>query len=108
MNQIRSTVGSTGTEALKRWRLSLKDPFNPHVCGVKIPDPYAYPTTTFKTEGTVTLSTGLDGVASVLLIPHPYLSMINMCDDASISGSMKQYKTGTSPAWAAVPREVLS
>jgi hypothetical protein len=34
--------------------------------------------------------------------------MINMCDDADVSGSMKQYKSGTSPAWAAVPREVLS
>lgn len=56
----------------------------------------------------MTLSTNLDGVASVLLVPHPYLSMINMCEDADVSGSMKQYKSGTSPAWAAVPREVLS
>jgi hypothetical protein len=75
------------TEALQKWRLSLTNPFDPHVCGVKIPDPYAYPTTTYKSEGTVTLATDSLGTASVMLLAHPYLSMVNMCENAPISST---------------------
>jgi len=99
---------SSGDEALKRWSLALRNPFDPKAQGVKIPDPYQYPTSSFKTEGTITLTSNSSGVCSVLLLPHPFLSMVNMTDGV-ITTSMSRYTPtfGPRPNYAAVPRTVL-
>lgn len=95
------------SDSLNKWVLALKSPFNPKAQGVRIPDPYAYPTSTFHTEGTFTISTDTTGMASVLVIPHPFLSLINMNTGSTITTSMLRYNLSNS-CYSAVPRAVLS
>jgi len=86
--------------------MALSDPFNPKVTGVKIPDPYSYPTSAFKTEGYFTVSSDTTGMASVLLIAHPYLSMVNMNTGSTITTSMSRYSPSNT-CYSAAPRAVL-
>lgn len=102
---IRSGPSGVSDE-LDRWRMALLNPFNPKVAGVRIPDPYSYPTSSFRTEGTMSISSDSGGMASVMLIPHPYLSMINMNTNSTITTSMKRYTSSTA-TYAAAPRAVL-
>ena len=93
-------------EGLRRWKLALQNPFDPKVCGVRIPDPYSYPTSSFKTEGTLSVTSDALGSASLLMLAQPYLSFINMNISSSITTSIHRY-AASDCCYSVVPRQVL-
>ncbi len=79
---------------LSKYKLALTYPFDPRAVGVQIPDPYPYPTTTFKIEGTITMLADSSGTLSGMFIPHPYLSFVNMCASATVVTSLNRWVGG--------------
>jgi hypothetical protein len=72
---------------------ALQAPFSKDAVGAQVPDMYSYPTATYHAAGNIVLSSDSNGIASVILYPHPYLFLLDM-GGAAVSSSnigMTQY-----------------
>jgi hypothetical protein len=67
---------------------SLCDPFSPQSLGCRVPDSYAFPTSTYHLHGNETLTTGSEGKFGVLMLPTPNFSMIDTKIDAGVGSSI--------------------
>jgi len=86
------------SDQLLSYKAALSDPFNKMACGARVPDMYSYPTTTYHTEGTVTLQSNALGVASVLITPMPFNSMVDMTTSSVYTTGMTRYAAGSNYA----------
>ncbi len=84
-----------GDSNVKSYVRALSDPFGPDAIGIRIPDPYPYSTIGYRSEGLITVTSNSEGIASVLLLPHPFLSLINMCSTSTISTTMTNINSST-------------
>jgi len=82
-----------------QYEAALIDPFHATAVGARVPDLYAYPTATYHAEGTIILKSDNNGVASILVNPHPYVSTIDV-NGSSIQSTGQQIY-GFNPAFAA-------
>jgi hypothetical protein len=107
--QIRTKVNRVGSDesALQSYELALSMPFDKSAIGATVPDMYSYPTATYHAEGTTTLSSNASGVISVLLLPHPFLSMVDMTGTSVNTSGMQQY-LNTTVAYAATTQANLA
>jgi hypothetical protein len=65
--------------------LAAKDPFNPLAEGVRMPDPFCFPTSTYKMQSSSVISpSGTKG--TIVLIPNPFVSVVDL--SAVNSGSV--------------------
>lgn len=95
--EIESSVFNNikGDSNVKSYLKALSDPFSPEAVGIRIPDPYPYPTIGYRSEGLITVTSNSSGIASVLLLPHPFLSLVNMCNTSTISTTMTNINSST-------------
>jgi len=98
LNKLPKAVSSQ-SGALRSYACALMSPFDARALGAKIPDMYSYPVATYHSEGTVTLSSNSAGVASVLITPDPFCTMVDMTTTSVNSSSMTAY-TSTPVAYA--------
>lgn len=92
---------------VRAYEAALMSPFSPMALGAQVPDMYSYPTTTYHTEGTITLVSNASGIASVLLTPQPYFSMVDVSGGSILETGMAPYVASTS-CYAAVSLANLS
>jgi len=61
------------------FRTALLNPFDPEVYGVRVPDPYPFPTQTWTSHGTTVLGspTGFTS-GSACFLPHPCISLLDL------------------------------
>jgi len=64
--------------------IALTNPFDPRALGCRVPDQWAFPTATFHTQGTITVTSNGSGVASVLMTPYPFYSLVD-CTQTSVT-----------------------
>jgi hypothetical protein len=98
---------SNGDASLQSYELALSLPFDKDAIGATVPDMYSYPTATYHAQGTITLSSNATGVSSVLLLPHPFLSLLDMTGASVNTAGMQQY-TNTTVAYAATTQANLA
>jgi hypothetical protein len=76
---------------------ALKDPFDPDSLGCRVPDPFSFPTATYHVHGNLVIGTGGSGSAtsgSVLLLPNPNLSLVDLSGTVVTTG-MNQFASTT-------------
>lgn len=77
-NKNNQTTGAGGDNDVNCYKLALANPFHDDAVGARVPDMYSYPTATYHAEGTFMVKTNASGVGSVTILPHPFLSLIDM------------------------------
>jgi len=92
---------------LTRYAAALCSPFADAAVGAQVPDMYAFPTATYHAEGTIIVQTNASGVASLMLVPHPTFSALDMTTASVSSSGMTQY-TATPTAYAAITSNNLN
>jgi uncharacterized protein (DUF697 family) len=79
--------GAVGSR-LRCYELALGDPFNLSAIGAQVPDMYSAPTCTYHSQGTMTIGSNATGVASILLSPIPYATLVDMTNTSTVSSGM--------------------
>jgi hypothetical protein len=102
-----SALRKTADESLRCYASALLKPFSKQALGAVVPDMYSYPTATYHCEGTITLTSSASGVASVIMTPDPYCSLIDMQSSCVSTSSMFNYGTAYN-AFAACSQPNLS
>lgn len=83
---------------------ACEDPFRPDALGARIPDEYAYPTTTFHHRSSITVTSDSIGNLGLVLLPCPYWSMLHCIGSFSwTSGS--NYANNN---WSSIPPASLT
>jgi len=94
-NRNRQVVGSSMSFLGGKFAKALRNPFSPETLGVRVPDPFCFPTSTYHMHATIVHSqlAGGNGYGTVLFLPHPMVSVIDVgaygsSTWGSISGSV--------------------
>lgn len=77
----RSTTGN--------YLAALTNPFSDEAIGARVPDQWAFPTATYRSRGTVTMTSDASGVASGTFFCNPYVSFA--ANDTNISTGMQPH-----------------
>lgn len=78
------------TDPLRCYAAAQLDPFCDDAMGCRVPDVFPYPTATYHSEGTIIIKSDTNGMASVLLLPHPFVSTIDMSTTSVLSTGQTQ------------------
>jgi len=102
LNRKQSNVKIV-TDDIISYEKALREPFHDDAIGARVPDMYSYPTATYHSEGVITLKTDASGNCSVTLLPHPFLSAMDMTGNSVSSSTTGLFQYGTSDFFAAAP-----
>lgn len=91
MDPIRSL--SRGS-ALPKFVSALKHPFGPDANGIRVPDPYSWPTTTAKLQGRMTIGSDSSGRAHRLFLPNPILSSASFLGTYAVNSQTPYFSNG--------------
>jgi len=68
-----------------RFARQLSCPFDPQTLGCQVPDPFSFPTQTYHLHQTNLITCGTASAGSVVFLPNPFLSMLDL--GGTVSGT---------------------
>jgi len=75
---------------------AIQKPFAPSSFGCRVPDLFSFPTTTYHSHGTHVIQSDASGVGSVLHLPNPLLSLIDIHKvQGAVTGSVASTSCGS-------------